>query len=215
MKKHTVLATFLMISAVISAQPMRHAAFASRDQLGLPIQGDYAKAELSAIEGEFGTTTLGEIRVNQLVSLSARMERAIAKDVYLRSTAAMSLMMPGAGQFRNGEAPAGTGFLALHLGTVAGGLAAFYFLMPADLRFDQLDYVSSPHGDIRDAWKAHSISDYAAAIAPRAAAALLDTGVRYWSATAAYASAKTAIDQGRAKLVPVVGPGFLGACLRF
>jgi len=214
MKKLTTVAVFLALAAALSAQSMGHAAFAPRGRLALPVQGEYAQAELAAIGAELGTSALGEIRVDQIFSMSARMETAVSKDAYLRGATGMSMMMPGFGQLRNGDTLAGAGFLALHLGTVAGGLAAFYYLMPADLRFDRLDYLSSPHGDIKDAWMAHSVEEYAPAIGAMAAGALLDAGLRFWSAREAYGSAKDAIDEGRAKLAPIIGPGFLGVKAR-
>ncbi|MDP3178118.1 MAG: hypothetical protein Q8M76_09460 [Spirochaetaceae bacterium] len=214
MKKFATMAIFIALTAALCAQSMRHSTFAPRGRLALPAQGEYAQAEFAAIGEELGTSALGEIRVDQIVSISARMETAISKDAYLRSTTGMSMMMPGFGQLRNGDTLAGAGFLTLHLGTVAGGMAAFYFLMPADLRFDRLDYFSSAHGDIKDAWMAHSIEEYAPAIGAMAAGALLDAGLRLWSAGEAYGSAKEAIDEGRAKLAPIVGPGFLGVKAR-
>ncbi len=89
-------------------------------------------------------------------------------------------------------------------------LAGFYFLLPADLRFDRLDYFKTSFKDINDTWEAHSLNDYLPSIGMMLAGTLVDLGVRFWASGDAYAGARAAVDSGRAELKPVVGPGFLG-----
>ena len=124
-------------------------------------------------------------------------------------------MLPGLGQFRLGEGLEGAGFLAGHLGIVAGSLAGAYFLLPADLRFDRRDYLGTPMSDLRAAWTSHGISDLLPAIGVLAAGGVADMGLRFWSASAAHAEAKTALDSGRITPEPLVGPGLFGMRLRF
>lgn len=175
----------------------------------------YAKAEAAAIKSELGSKPLGELSLDQLTPYWNRMEVAVEKDRYLASTTFMSLGMPGAGQFRNGDALAGAGFLGLHLGVIAGTLTGFYFLLPADLRFDRMDYLHNSMASIGDTWRSHSIADFLPSMGIMVAGALVDAGVRVWSARSAYEGAKSAIDTGKVHFEPIATPAFLGMGLRF
>jgi len=43
---------------------------------------------------------------------------------------------------------------------VAGTLIGSYYLLPDDLRFQQLDYFNTSWSDIRTRWEGHSFMDY-------------------------------------------------------
>lgn len=180
-----------------------------------PLFGPYAKAELSAIKIEIGDKPFGELSIAQLNPYWERMSVAMSKDLYLEKTARMSFWMPGAGQFRNGDSAEGFGFMTLNLTVVAGTIASFYFLLPSDLRFDKLDYLNKPIKEINDAWNSHSINDYLPSVGAMLLGTIIDFGIRFWSSSSAYSGAKEAIDSGKAKLEPIIGPGYLGMGMRF
>ena len=63
------------------------------------------------------------------------------------------MLIPGLGQFKNGDPLAGTLFLLGDLAVTAGTAVGLYFLLPPELRSDQLDYFSTPYADIHAAWE--------------------------------------------------------------
>lgn len=216
MKRTMILAfAVLAISATAYAQPMMRGIGWGMGEHDLILSGEYTRAELNALESELGARPFGELSLNELVPYWARVEAAIRKDVYIRSTAAMSMHFPGAGQIRNGDTAEGIGFIAMHAGTIAGTLAGWYYLLPADLRFDKLDYFSSSKETIRDAWMAHSLQDFLPSMGVMFAGMLVDGGIRYWSSISAMNGAKAAVESGTARLGPLVGPGFFGMGMHY
>jgi hypothetical protein len=179
-------------------------------EIAFSLSGPYARAELDSIRSELGEEEFGDLTLARLAPYWTRLNLALSKDQYLERASTLSMILPGAGQFENGETSSGVGFLSLHLAAVTGTLAGFYFLLPADLRFDRLDYLDTSFRDIRDAWEAHSFNDYLPSIGALVAGTLLDLGIRCWASNDAYAGARSAVESGKAELKPAVGPGFLG-----
>jgi hypothetical protein len=218
MKRYLAILVVLGASGLAFAQPLPHDSgfgWGPMHRAGWLFDAPYAKAEAAAIKSELGSKPLGELSLDQLTPYWNRMEVAAEKDRYLASTTFMSLGMPGAGQFRSGDALAGAGFLSLHLGVIAGTLTGFYFLLPADLRFDRMDYLHNSMASIGDTWRSHSIADFLPSMGIAVAGAIVDAGVRVWSARSAYEDAKSAIDTGKVHFEPIAVPGFLGMGMRF
>ncbi len=211
-----MIAVCIAIGAgALSAQPawQRHMGEGPRSEFSL--SGPYAEAELGAIRTELGDQEFGELTLARLEPYWTRMNLALSKDQYLQRVSKMSMILPGAGQFENGDTSKGVGFLSFHIAVVTGTLAGFYFLLPADLRFDRLDYFNTSFKDINDAWEAHSLNDYLPSIGLMLAGSLIDLGVRFWASGDAYSGARAAVDSGRAELKPVAGPGFLGFTMAY
>ncbi len=106
-----------------------------------PIEHTYLRAELDSLfgtEGELGALSYGELR-----ELAGRLSVALQKDRFVARSKAMSFMMPGSGQFLNKDYGSGAAFLATDLAVVAGTLIGAYYLLPDDLRFQQLDYFNT------------------------------------------------------------------------
>jgi TM2 domain-containing membrane protein YozV len=175
----------------------------------------YTRSELAAVNKELGDKPFGELTLNQLYPAWNRIGTAYQKDEYLRSTTWMSLVFPGAGQFRNGDTPAGLAFTALHLGLLAGTLVGVYAFLPGDLKFDRMDYLNNSISSIGTTWRNHSIMDYLPSFGTLLAGMVIDGGVRIWSGRSAYLGARTVIDSGKAKLEPLLGPGFMGMGLAY
>ncbi len=215
--KRTIIAAFaiLAISATAFAQPMMMGHGRAAGERVLTLSGGYAGAELAVLESELGPRPIGELSGSELAGYRARIEAAIRKDAYVMRSARMSMFFPGAGQIRNGDTAEGIGFIAMHTATIAGTLAGLYFLLPSDLRFENLDYLSSSKQAIHDAWMAHSLEDYLPAMGMAMAGMLVDGGVRHWSSISAANGARAAIESGKARLGPVAGPGYLGMGMHY
>ena len=216
MKKFLLIAALVAVgSASAFAQPawMENSGMAQWSDFSL--SGPYAKEALSTIKSELGDRDFGNLSIAQLSPYWTRLNLALSKDQYLEQTSKMSMIMPGAGQFKNGDTSKGIGFLSLHLATVAGTLTSFYFLLPADIRFDKLDYLDTSLKGIHDAWQAHSINDYLPSMGALLVGGILDIGIRLWASHDAYSGAKAVIESGKAELKPVLGPGYLGFGMSF
>jgi len=165
-----------------------------------PIRHDYLRAELDnlfGMEGELGALSYGELR-----ELAGRLSVAHQKDRFVARSKAMSLMMPGSGQFLNKDVGAGAAFLAADLAVVAGTLVGAYFLLPDNLRFDQLDYFNDSFDVIHDAWRDHSFTDYLPSLAVLAGGGLAKAILGQISSTHAGKLARRNIDAGTVSFEP-------------
>jgi hypothetical protein len=166
----------------------------------LPIEHDYLRAELDSLfgmDGELGSLSYGELR-----ELAGRLSVARQKDRFVARSKTMSLMMPGSGQFLNKEVGAGAAFLAADLAVVAGTLAGAYFLLPDNLRFQQLDYFHTPFNQIRDAWEGNTFTDYLPSMAMLAGGGLAKAILGQISSTHAGKLARRNIDAGTISFKP-------------
>jgi hypothetical protein len=215
--KYLAVIAFTLAAALAVAQraPMEPQGPFGRGWAGWAPRGDYLAAETTAVKAEMAQKSLGELKGEEIFAIQERLALAVRKDAYVRSSARASLFMPGAGQFRNEDPGAGAGFLAAHLAVSWGSLVGAYFLLPSDLRFNHLNYFSASLGDIRSTWISHSISEYLPFVGVLFAGAIVDGGIRHWSSRSATADAKAMVDSGKARLEPLVGPGFMGMGFRY
>jgi hypothetical protein len=182
---------------------------------GTALAGDPLGRGLDAVAAELGDKKLGDLDGPALAALALKIRTAAFERAYVSHVAAMSFMMPGAGQFVTGDAGMGAAFMVSQLAVVAGSVVGSYFLLPADLRFDKLDYLGSPISAIKTTWDAHSIADYLPSVGIMAAGMLVDMPLRFFAAKGAAADAQAAIKDGRVKLETRIGPGFMGWRYRF
>jgi hypothetical protein len=196
--KTRVLAILLLAgaTAAFARPPMGR----GMDPHRFPIEHDYLSAELDSLfgmEGELGSLSYGELR-----ELAGRLSVAHQKDRFVARSKAMSFMMPGSGQFLNKDKGTGAAFLAADLAVVAGTLVGAYFLLPDNLRFQQLDYFNTPFNSIRDAWEGHTFTDYLPSMALLAGGGLAKAILGQISSTHAGKLARRNIDAGTISFAP-------------
>jgi len=175
-----------------------------------PDAGPYLHAEIGLIQSELGAQKIGDVEVATLLSVRDRLSIAAQKDAYVQKTSMQSFLLPGLGQLKTGETAAGIGFMAFDLGVIAGSLVGAYYLLPADLRFDRIDYFRNNLTTINNAWCGHSFTDYLPAFGALIGGMVIDQTIRHWSAAGARRGAARAIDEGGVAFTPRVGPGFMG-----
>jgi hypothetical protein len=215
MKRFLIAVTALAIGSFAFAQGMPMMEGRGFMGPGFMHRGSYLSAEAQAIAAELGGKAIGEFSLNELGPYEMRLRLAAQKDAYVERSAMASMRLPGSGQFKNGDTAGGSLFLAAHIATVAGSLVGEYFLLPANLRFDKLDYLNSSLSDIKTAWGGHSLVDYLPSMGIALAGMIVDGGLKVWSASSAYAEAKASVDSDKAKLRPLMGPGFIGMGMRY
>jgi hypothetical protein len=109
-----------------------------------------------------------------------------------------------------GDTASGFGFLALDLVVVAGTFVGVYYSLPADLHFDNINYLNDSFSTISNAWNNHNFVDYLPAIGAFLGDVIVDQFVRHWAASAARSEATNRVDSSAVKFTPRLGVGFMG-----
>ena len=139
MKRFAALLFMMMVTTALFAEgPLRRDPFAS---------------EVRSILSEYRDRAPADLKFGEIEDLAAALSVPAQKSAYVRESAAASMIVPGLGQFKNGDPVAGALFLLGDLAVTAGTVVGLYFLLPPELRFDQLDYVNTPYPDIHAAWE--------------------------------------------------------------
>ena len=119
------------------------------------------------------------------------------------------MMMPGLGQFMNGDAVGGSLFLASGLAVAAGTIVGYYFLMPEELRFSNLDYLNTPavsvHEQIKTAYESMTLTDALPLAGVVAGGMLLHHVIAHVSAHHASKLAMGRIESGAIEFTPISG----------
>ena len=141
------------------------------------------------------------------------------KAAYVRASAMASFLMPGAGQFMNKDPLGGTLFALADLVIKGGTLTGVYFLLPEEVRFDQLDYWNAPKSQVKSTWESAvngmSLSDALPIAGVMAGGMLLETVLAGFSAKHAGGLARERIATGEIDFRPrpkiiLMAPGLLG-----
>ncbi len=196
MKTRIVAILLLAGAAAAFAHPMGSGMYPHR----FPNEHTYLRAELDSLfggEGQLGSLTYAELR-----DLAGRLSVARQKDRFVARSRAMSFMMPGSGQFLNKDYGSGAAFLAADLAVVTGTLVGAYWLLPSDLRFQQLDYFNTPFSTIETTWKGHSFMDYLPSLGVLAGGGVLKAILGQVSSSHAARLAKRNIDSGKITFEP-------------
>ncbi len=157
--------------------------------------------EIEAILADEADTVITSLTFGELENLLGRVSIPMQKAAYIQQSSVASMMMPGKGQFMNGDTLSGALFLSGDLLVTAGTLVGGYFLLPSELQFGQLDYFNLTHTEIKDAWTAAAesmtLKDALPTLGVMAGGALLHSGIRAFSARHAAALARDNIEEGK------------------
>ena len=200
-------AALVALPATLFAQMMPPFASFMAEKLGT---GPYVQAEIGQIGTEMAAQKIGDIEVSALLTLRDRLSVASQKDEYVQRMGLHSYLLPGLGMIETGDTAGGIGFMAADLGVIAGTVIFAYYLLPADLRFDRIDYFNDSATSINNAWSSHSFTEYLPSIAAVVVGMIADQTVRHWSAAITRREAAQQIDEGRVTFEPKLGPGFMG-----
>ena len=169
-----------------------------------PAPGPSMKAEISAALEEYSPTELGSLTVGDLQAIADRLAVAHMKAAFVPRSAMMSMMMPGMGQFANGDAAGGALFMAGNIAVTAATIAAAWLLLPADVQPQSL--FVAPLSSFETRLEAHTPLEYLPAAAVVAGGMLLDGILRAASAHHAARLARKNIEEGRVTFEPGAGP---------
>ena len=158
--------------------------------------------ELTAALQDMSGTALGTLTVGDLEKLAGRVSVVVQKIQYVQKVRRASFLLPGAGQFMQGDAGGGAAFLAGDLAIVTGTLIGAYFLLPTNVQFRDLDYFHVPPGSIRSAWESNSFVDYLPSIGVFAGGMILRAILGHFSAENAESEARANIAEGKVTFTP-------------
>jgi hypothetical protein len=199
MKTRILAVLMLAAAAAVFARPPMGPGWGPHP---FPIQSTYLRAELDSLLAESGGEQPAALTLSELQALAGRLSVARQKDRFVARSQAMSFMAPGTGQMLNKAYGAGAGFLAADLTVVAGTLIGAYYLAPANLQFQHLDYFNTPFNTIRDTWEGHTFMDYLPSMAVLAGGALAKTILGRLSSAHAGRLARRNIEEGKVNFEP-------------
>ncbi|MAE16904.1 MAG: hypothetical protein CL911_05630 [Deltaproteobacteria bacterium] len=180
------------------------------DPKGRGAGSEFLEAEIEAVLAEVRDRELGSFTVGEVEALMGEISIAQQKAAYIQKSAGASFMLPGVGQMKNEAVLNGalllTADVLVSIGTVVGG----YFLLPAELRFDQLDYFNAPMSTIKERWHAQSIAEMLPAVGVAAGGCLVHMVLRVFASKGAAELARERIAEGRVTFEPRLLPGPAG-----
>ncbi|MBI9099131.1 MAG: hypothetical protein JEY91_11670 [Spirochaetaceae bacterium] len=115
--------------------------------------------EISEIIEDQDNNSIGDLSMGDIKEIAFDLSVPIQKMNYVKESKEASAMLPGMGQYMNGDPLSGTLFLLSNLTVGAGALIGAYYMLPHELKFDQLNYIKDSRSTIRTAWHDQSIED--------------------------------------------------------
>lgn len=162
-----------------------------------------AVAEIIADEKD---TVISDLTFGEVEDLMARLSVPMQEAAYVDHARKASYMMPGAGQFMTGDKLSGALFLTADLLVAAGTLTAVYFLLPPELQFGSLDYLNTPHSEIKAAWQnaaeSATFMEALPTLGVMTGGMLLHKGLAVFSAKRAASRARQNIEDGTVVFEP-------------
>ena len=168
---------------------------------------DFLQKEIEMILAQEKGKKIGEYTLEEALKLQGQLSIVRQKAAFIKKSKTASFIIPGIGQFMNKKPLAGTLFLAGDILTAAGTIIGAYFLLPADLRVDQLDYFNTPLATIKDNWKSKTFVDMLPSAAILAGGLVVHTVLRIFSSKNAAALARQNIAEGKITFEPQLSIG--------
>jgi hypothetical protein len=159
---------------------------------------------VAAIAADRGTSDLGSLNVTDFEKVVARLSVAMQQEAWVHGSAMASLALPGLGQFLNRDPLAGSLYLAGDAAVAAGTLLGAYFLLPANVQIQQVNWFTAPIGTLETAFKSNSLVDYLPSIGVMAAGVVVDAVLRCFSASGAARLAEQKVLDGTVSFEPVL-----------
>jgi hypothetical protein len=163
---------------------------------------DLVLKELSEILEERDDVSVGELRISDVREVLAASSVRMQEIAHVQKTRAQSWAWPGAGHFANDDNGRGAFYTAANVVVMTGTVLGVYFLLPDEVQFDNLNYLDDSFGEIEEAWKGQSLSDYAPSIGVFIGGVATRVLLGYFAAESAAALAQERIDSGRVTFEP-------------
>ena len=156
-------------------------------------------AERLASAGDQPVTVL---RIDELIEILNLVSLAEQESAHVQASGARSFLVPGWGQYVNGERGYALLFFAAETTIQATAFALAYWVLPPSVQWRNLNYLQTPFDEIRDRWLALTASELIPSISVSAAGSILSLALRYFAAEDARSRAIDAIEDGRVVFEP-------------
>ena len=167
------------------------------------------KEEAAMILEAVDNTPVGEFTLSEMKELAIDLSIPFQKMQYVKKSKIASIILPGVGQYMNNDPLSGTLFLISDITLIAGTLIGAYYLLPDELRFDRLNYISDSRSTIRERWDNQSFEDMLPTMGVMAAGFVVSGVVRLLSASHAGKLAQKNIAEGEIQFEPkLILPAF-------
>lgn len=160
------------------------------------------REEAAAILETKGNYPVGEFTLSEMKDLALDLSIPFQKIQYVNESKTASAIFPGMGQYMNDDPMTGTLFLVSHLTVTAGTLIGAYYMLPNELQFSNLNYISDSYTTINERWENQSIKDMLPTMGVLAGGFIVNSVIRYLSATHAGKLAQKNIAEGKIKFEP-------------
>jgi len=192
-----VAALVLMPVFAVTAEQVQHVdAFADDPDIGL------YRSSIDEVLADDITRPVGQLTVGEIARLMNQVSVAKQEYRWIKRSEHASMVLPGIGQYMNGDSLNGTLFLTGDLLLFAGTIVGAYFLLPEDLRFSSIDYFGDSASSIHDAWDGHSFRDFLPSLGALTGGLILQGVLRAVSAAHAARDARENIRAGRITFEP-------------
>ena len=196
MKK--LLLLLLAVTITVSVFADESVGFRAHEKDDYQVYREEAAAILETRENyPVGEFTLTEMRI-----LALDLSIPFQKIQYVKESKTASAIFPGMGQYMNDDPLSGTFFLISHLTVTAGTLIGAYFMLPNELQFDKLNYISNSYSTINERWENQSIKDMLPTMGVLAGGFVVNSIIQYLSSTHAGKLAQMNIAEGNIKFEP-------------
>lgn len=195
----------LAVAAAGAEEPRERAQDAVRVE-----RADLALRELSSLLESREGSALGEVRIRDVRDLLAEASVRMQELQFLGEVRQSSLMMPGVGHLKAGDNGRGAAYLAANVVLTAGTLVGAYFLLPAEVRFDEVSYFTDSYQEIETAWKGQSLVDMLPSIGALAGGFAVRGLLGYFAAESAGHVAAARIRAGEIRFEPYAAAERLG-----
>ena len=174
--------------------------FAESDETGTNMVP--AAREIDEILDGAGDLLLANLAVEDLLYVVNLTSLAYQQQDYVQKSARLSRMVPGLGQYMNGNTGTAFGFFAADLAIKATVLVLGYLLLPASVQHSNLNYLQTPVADIEARWKALTTGELLPSVALAASGSILSAIVRQFASRDARDLAMQSIEEGTVVFQP-------------
>ena len=198
---HRIAIVLVLAALVLPAMSAEEPGERSGDPMRVE-RADLALRELSSLLEAREGAALGELKVRDVRDLLAEASVRMQEIEFLTAVRQGSLWMPGAGHIKAGDSRRGAGYLAANIMVTAGTLVGAYFLLPSEVRFDELSYFGDSFQEIENAWKGQSFVDVLPSIGVMAGGFAVRALLGYFAAESAGRIAAAKIRDGEIRFEP-------------
>ncbi|MFW5688893.1 MAG: hypothetical protein ACOC1U_04900 [Spirochaetota bacterium] len=188
----------LIVAAGAFAQMGGHGRYGKKD-------GPY-RAQAEEIMSDYDDRVPSELTFGEIEELAGRLSIPAQKAAFVGFSRVASMIAPGVGQFLNKDYLGGSLFALGDLTIKAGTLVGIYFLLPPEVRFDQLNYYTAPKSQIASTWESAvngmSLEDTLPIVGVAAGGALLSSILGQFAGAHAAGLARDRIASGEIEFEP-------------